>query len=267
MMKKYLNISICIAILLIIAIFLGMLINGIYLNATEWRSDDDRDSCLYSIDVRDLTGKEVTGTTTIMVPIPATKDGQFLAPPPQNEPNYMQRMAHNFSQTPESKRRGPSFQNTTQLLENKSIRGNWTTFIADTDYGYMLGFKTNDSILEDISFSKSIVVDRIDIFDPINNNSLVLYPIKNVSEISMLPYEDQMRYSSSPTYESYIYLSDNLENSSIYFDVSITCYNDHTKWPVEYRGYYDNYVRTHISEVGKTKVEIALEQNIRPRKP
>jgi len=246
-------------------LIIGLFMNGVHQNAIDWRSDDERNSCFYRIDVHGLSGKEVTGTTIIMVPIPATKDGQFLTPPSQKEPTFVQMLVHEYiSHTPENKRKGPSFQNTVELFDNNSI-GIWNTFIAETDDGYMLGFKTDVSTLEDISFGKTIVVDNIDIFDPINNNSLILSPLKNLSSISILPYDNQMKYGSNPTYETYICLSDNLRNESMRLEVALRCHNDRTEWPKEYRGSYWNYIRIkHMgistNEVGKIKVIATLEQ-------
>ena len=259
------NKSISIAIFVLVMLLIGLFMNVIHQNAIDWRSVDERNSCFYSIDVHGLSDKEVTGSTTIMVPIPATKDGQFLTPPSQKEPTFMQMVVHEYIiHTPESKRRGPSFQNTVELLDNKSI-GIWNTFIAETDDGYMLGFKTDASTLEDISFGKSIVVDNIDIFDPINNNSLILSPLKNLSSISIIPYGNQMKYDLSPTYETYICLSENLKNESMRFEVALRSHNDHTEWSKEYRGSYRNYIGTkHLgiitNEVGKIKVIATLEQ-------
>jgi len=262
---KNLNKSILIAAFVLVILIIGLFMNAIHQNAIDWCSVDERNCCFYNINVHGLSGKEVTGTTTIMVPIPATKDGQFLTPPSQKEPTFMQMLVHEYiSHTPESKRKGPSFQNTVELFDNNSI-GIWNTFIAETDDGYMLGFKTNVSTLEDIFFSKTIIVDNIDIFDPINNNSLILSPLKNLSSISILPYGNQMKYNSNPTYETYICLSDNLRNESMRFEVALRCHNDHTEWSKEYRGSYRNYIGTkHLgistNEVGKIKVIATLEQ-------
>lgn len=261
---KKISIAFLLAILLV-----ALIANATYLNAMEWRSNDKRDSCFYNVDIYGLSGKEVAGTTIILVPIPATSEGQFLEPPSQKEPTFMQKVVHEYiSHTPESKRLGPTFKNTSELLDNKSIRGSWTTFIAETDDGYMMGFRTNESILDDISLSKTIVVDNIDIFDPVNNKSLILYPLNNLSNISMMTYGDQTKYSSNPTYESYVYLSNNLINESIYFEVSLRGHNDHTKWPEKYRGSYKNYIGTefmgvNVNDSGKVRVSVSLEQSLK----
>lgn len=47
-------------------------------------------------------------------------------------------------------------------------------FIAETDNGYMLGFRTKETRLEDISYSADFVADYFDIFDPINNGSPII---------------------------------------------------------------------------------------------
>jgi hypothetical protein len=63
-------------------------------------------------------------------------------------------------------------------LDNKEIIGNWVTFIAETDKGYMLGFRTNNTRLEDIHDGAWFVADYFDIFDPINNGSPMLFPVE-----------------------------------------------------------------------------------------
>lgn len=61
--------------LLLIPIFLfllivGLFIHGIYLNEVDWRDDIRRYHFNYDVEVTGLSGKEVNGTTVIMVPIP-----------------------------------------------------------------------------------------------------------------------------------------------------------------------------------------------------
>lgn len=265
--KKYFDKNIFVAFLLLAILVFVFIANALYLNSLEWRSDDKRDSCYYSVNIGGLSGKEVTGTTIILVPIPATKEGQFLDPPSQQDLGFMQKLVHEYiSHTPKSKQLGPTFENTSELLDNKSS-GIWKTFIEETDDGYMMGFRTNESTLDDISFGKTIVVDNIDIFDPINK-SLILCPIKNLSNISTVTYGVQTKYSSNPDYESYVYLSNNLRNESINFEVSIRCYNDHTEWPEEYRGSYKSYIGTefqgfNVNDTGKVKVSVSLEQSLK----
>ena len=197
-----------------------------------------------------------------MIPIPATKDGDFVTTPSQKEPSFAKKMLQEYVlHTPQRYRKGPYFENTTEALDNKSIRGNWTTFIAETEDGYMLGFKTNKSTLEDISFRETVVVDYVDIFDPINKNAPILYPIENISDFLIVAYGDHVKYISNPTYDSYVYLSDNIEEGTIYFAITLEAHNDPTEWAKEYRGSYLNYVKMATDDSGKIKVKATLEQN------
>ena len=219
----------------------------------DWRSDGLRNHYTYSVDIRGLSGREAVGTTTVMVPIPATNDGDFVITPSQKDPSLIQNLTYEYIlHTPESKRRGPYFANTTEALDDKiieGVNGYWTTFITKTDDGYMLGFKTNASILDDISFNRLVVVNYVDIFDPIYKNGPVLYPMTNLSEISTISYGDQEIYSPKPTYDSYAYLSDNIEEGVTNFYIRLEACNDPSKWPLEYRGCYLNYVGTNTAEI------------------
>ncbi|MDW7732318.1 MAG: hypothetical protein SCH66_07805 [Methanolobus sp.] len=248
-------------------IFLMLIfISGVFLvetNLSEWRSDYRRYHYTYSVQIDGLSGREIEGTTTIMVPIPATKDGNFVTTPSQKDPSFVKSLLQDYIlHTPESHKRGPYFESTTEALDDKSISGNWTTFIAETKDGYMLGFKTDESTLEDISFIKTVVVEYVDIFDPINTNSPILYPIENTSDISMVAYGDQTIYGSNPNYDSYVYLSDNLKEETIHFDISLEAYNDPTEWAKEYRGSYLNTVQMDSdNNSSKIKVKATLKQN------
>lgn len=234
------------------------------LNMVLWREFGQRDTYGYFVDVKGLSGREATGTTTVMVPIPATKDGKFVTTPSQKEPSFIQNLIYEYIlHTPVSYRKGPYWENTTETLNNKLINGNWTTFIAETDEGYMLGFKTNESTLTDIYFSVGVVMDSVDIFDPIYKNGPVLYPMRifQTSNISMIPYGNQVKYGSNPTYESYVYLSDNIEEEFTNFDIALNVHNDPTKWAKEYRGYYLSTVYVNTSSSGKIKVRATIEQS------
>ncbi len=232
------------------------------LNTTLWREFGQRDYYGYSVDVKGLSGREAAGTTTVMVPIPATKDGKFVTTPSQKEPSFIQNLIYEYIlHTPESKRKGPYFESTTETLNNKLIDGNWTTFVAETDEGYMLGFKTNESTLTDIYFSVGVVMDSVDIFDPIYKNGPILYPMRNLSNISMIPYGNQVKYGSNPNYESYVYLSNNIEEGFANFNIELYVSNDPTKWAKEYRGHYLNRVHADTSSSGKIKVRAAIEQS------
>ena len=186
----------------------------------------------YNVQIDGLLGRSASGETTIMVPIPATKDGMFVTTPSK--------------------------------FDNISV-GIWTTFIAETDDGHMMGFKTNESILEDIYFSTDAAVGSIDIFDPIHQNAPILYPAMKFSEISMKSYGNQERYSSIPTYISYVYISDNIEEGNTNFYIIIDAKN--ADEPNEYLGFYMNYVGienmgTSTNNAGKMRVRVSLEQTI-----
>jgi len=256
--------SLLIIIFLIFILTAGLFVHTLILNAKDWREIGQRYNYGYSVQVEGLSGREVAGTTTIMVPIPATKDGKFVTTPPRKEPTLAQKLMHEYVlHTPEKFRKGPDLKNSTETLDNRFIIGNWTTFIAETDEGYMLGFKTNESILSDIDFgSEVVVVDYIDIFDPIHKNGPILYPMRNLSTFSMTPYGDQLKYSSNQSYDSYVYLSDNIGEGYKYFDVTLRCVNDPNEWDREYCGSYQSYVKTSINETGEVKVGVVLKQTI-----
>lgn len=224
----------------------------------EWRSDALRNNYEYHVEVGGLSGRHAVGTTTVMVPIPATKEWELAITTHQKEASFAQKLSR--LHYPESKRKGPYFENTTEALDNKSIRGNWTMFITETEDGYMLGFKTNKSILEDISFRELVVVDYVDIFDPISKNSPILYPAKNISETPMVPYGTQSLYSLNPSYDSYVYLSDNIEKGTTHFSIGLRASNDITEWPFEYRGHYDNSIGISTNDTGKISARAGLAQ-------
>jgi hypothetical protein len=126
----------------------------------------------------------------------------------------------------------------TEIFANKEIpAGKWVTFIAETDKGPMLGFRTNETRLEDINFSVWFVADHFDIFDPINNGSPLLFPVENISNISSIPHGDHPIYASNPTFDSYVYLSNNLKGGeNISFYINLCANNDQTKFPDKYFG-------------------------------
>jgi len=265
MKKKY---SLLLGFLLVFIFTAGLFLYIADLNMTLWREDAQRDNYRYNVYVTGLSGRKAIGTTTVMVPIPATKDGKFVIAPSQKEPSFIQNLIYEYIlHTPESKRKGPYFENTTEKLNNKLIIGNWTTFIAETNEGYMLGFKTDESTLTDISYGVTVVMDSVDIFDPIYKNGPILYPMRNISNISMTPYGNQVKYSSNPTYESYIYLSDNIEEGVTNFYITLDVHNDPTKLPPKYQGSYFNYIGLkytgiNTSSSGKIKVMATIEQDI-----
>ncbi len=254
--------------LLLIPIFFVFLIIGIFAYAVcmdlkDWREDATRYYCRYDVEVTGLSGREVNGTTMIMIPIPASKEGKFFTPATQKD-TRTQKLLHIFFNWPEPDRSGPyyHYQNIAELFDNKEIIGNWTTFIAETDKGYMLGFRTNETRLEDIHFGGSFVADYFDIFNPINNGSPILFPIENVSNNSTIPYGDYTRYASYPTYDTYVYLSDNLKGGETSFKIILNANNDVTEWPDKYMGRYDNLLLANVSGTGYVKVRAILGQDI-----
>ncbi len=53
----------------------------LYMDQVDWREPGQRYLCGCDVKVTGLSGKEVQGTTVIMVPIPASKEGKFFTPP------------------------------------------------------------------------------------------------------------------------------------------------------------------------------------------
>ncbi|ADI75143.1 conserved hypothetical protein (plasmid) [Methanohalobium evestigatum Z-7303] len=255
----------------VIILFFSIFVHIAILNFDMWRSADERNSCTYDVEITGLSDKNVTGNTTILVPIPATKSGDFLPAAEQEHPDFLQEQILRYILcTPESKISGPSFKNETVLLDKLSSGGYWDDFIAKKDGKIMMGFKTDNSQLHDIHFDRSIVVNHTDIFNPIYNGSLILYPYENLPKISMKPYGNRKIYAQYPTYESCVYLSDNLNKTTVDIEISITCYNDRTNRPDEYQGYYECYVenkhRTNlINSTGRIPVNVTLEQTIDPQ--
>lgn len=157
--------------------------------------------------------------------------------------------------------KGPVFKNTTEELANKSIDdGKWITFIAETVSGYMLGFKSNASILEDIDFIAEVTVEDIDVFDPISKDGPILYPAFDLSGTSTKPYGNQVRYDSTVNYWTYVYLSDNIEAGTKSIEVSVDAHNDPTEWEKEYRGRYIVRVQNDVEGSGEIKLKASLEQ-------
>jgi hypothetical protein len=267
--KNKLLISGIVTIILFSSIFVHIAI----LNLDIWKPVDERNSCTYGVEITGLSGKNVTGNTTIFVPIPATKSGEFLPAAEQEHPDILQELIlKHIISTPESKISGTSFKNETVLLDKLSSGGYWENFIAKKDGKIMMGFKTDNSQLYDIHFDRTMVVNHTDIFNPIYGGSLILYPCKNLSKISMKPFGNRKIYAQNPTYESCVYLSDNLNKTTVDIEISITCHNDRTNWPDEYQGYYECYVenkyRTNlINSTGRIPVNVTLEQTINPQSP
>ncbi|MDQ1251092.1 MAG: hypothetical protein QG646_161 [Euryarchaeota archaeon] len=245
-------------------IFAGIYAHAIYLDAQDWRDEGQRYKCLYLTKVTGLSGREVQGQTVIMVPIPLSKEGKFFTPPAQKDPYFTQKFMHEVEHWPEQYRRGPHFENATEVYgKQQEIIGNWIPFIAETDKGYMLGFRTNETRLEDIEFDAGFVADYFDIFDPISKGSPLLSPIENVSNISLVPYGRYTIYASYPTYDTYVYLSNNLKGGeNVSFNVYMDASNDPTEWPKEYHGSYRNEIIANVNDTGYVKVRAILGQII-----
>lgn len=246
-------------------VFVGVIVisicfHAIYMDSIDWRDRGQRYNCLYDVSVGGLSGRDVLGPTVIMIPIPTTKEGKFFTPPAQKNPCFTQKLMHEINNWPEQYRKGPYFENSTEIFDNKTIAGNWTTFIAETEKGPMLGFRTSESRLQDISFSADFVADYYDIFDPINNGSPILFPIENVSNNFSIPYGEYSRYDSTPTYESYVYLSEYRQGAPIYFHISLDANNDPNEWPREYRGEYLNEINAIVRGTGFLKVKATMGQ-------
>jgi hypothetical protein len=251
-------------VLLIVGTYVGIYIHAIFMDAQDWRDKGQRYGCTYDVEVTGLSGKEVQGVTVIMVPIPASKEGKFFTPPTQKDPVFSQRLMHELKNWPEQYRRGPYFENATEIFDDQKIGGNWTSFIAKTEKGYMLGFKTNETRLEDIDYSTEFVADYIDIFDPINNGSSILFPVENVTNISSAPYEEYTLYDSNPTYDTYVYLSNNLGKvgETVSFNIQLNSHNDPTEWPRKYLGRYNNLLLAKVNDTGYVKVEAIMGQEV-----
>lgn len=216
----------------------------------------------YDVEVTGLSGKKVNGTTVIMVPIPASKEGVFFTPFTQ-KPTLFQKFLLTVTNKPDKNHIGPHFENMSEQLDNKEIIGDWTTFIAETDKGYMYGFRTNNTKLEDIHKSACFVADYFDIFDPINNGSPMLFPVENVSNSSSVPYGEYTKYASNPTYDTYVYVSDNLKGGeNVSFDVYLAANNDPYEWPEKYRGRYNNVLLAKVNDTGYVKVRAIMGQEV-----
>lgn len=65
----------------LLVLIVGMLLYTSNMNAAAWREPGQRDTYIYNVHVEGLSGREVEGTTTIMVPIPATIEENLLQMP------------------------------------------------------------------------------------------------------------------------------------------------------------------------------------------
>ena len=247
-----------------VLIIVGIFVHGIYRDAVDWRDYGQRYHCFYTIEVTGLSGREVQGTTVIMVPIPTSKEGKFFTPPAQKDIYFSQKLTHKVFNWSDQSGKGPYFENATEIFDKQQeIIGNWIPFIAETDKGYMYGFRTNETRLKDIDYGVSFVADYFDIFDPINNGSPILFPVENVSNISSVPYGKYTKYTSNPTYDTYVYLSDNLKGrENVSFFICLSANNDPTEWSGEYLGWYDNLLAAKVNDTGCVKVKAILGQKL-----
>lgn len=244
-------------LILLLTVLTGLFI--IEMNLREWRADELRPHYEYAVKISGLSGTEVLGTTKILVPIPATKEGVFAITPPQKEPSFFKSLLQKYIfHTPEKYIRGIYFENTTESLDNKSINGNWTTSIVNTKHGPMLEFRTNESVLTDISFSKIVVLEQMNNEDPINENSPILYPI--ASEVSLVgeDYQYFRLMSRVITYETYIEMSDNINSKAIKFDIGLEVYPDVAERNGN-KGAYKNKLDVIIVESGELRKNATIE--------
>lgn len=253
-----------IILIFFVLIIVGTFVHGIYRDQVDWRDDGQRYLCIYTVEVTGLSGREVEGTTVIMVPIPASKEGKFFTPPAQKDIYFSQKLTHKVFNWSDKSGKGPYFENATEIFDNqREIIGNWIPFIAETDKGYMLGFRTNETRLEDIDYSTSFVADYFDVFDPINNGSPILFPVENVSNVSSVPYGKYTLYASNPTYDTYVYLSNNLKGGEkVSFYVLLDANNDPTEWSGEYFGWYNNLLAAKVNDTGYVKVRAIMGQKL-----
>lgn len=257
--RNFLLISI-IFIFLIVVILIGIINYGINKEAYY---ESEPYHCYYSISVTGLSNKEVNGTTMIMTPIPASKEGKFFTPHKRKH-DFMQWLYYELHQVPEKDREyGPHLRNMTETFDSRYMaQGKWVNFIAETEKGPMLCFRTNETWLEDINFGASFVADHSDIFDPINNGSSILFPIENISNTSSVPYGDYTKYATNPTYDTYVYLSNNLKGGeNISFELFLEALNDPTV-PEKYFGQYNNIVFARVNDTGFVKVQAILAQTV-----
>ena len=122
----------------------------------------------------------------------------------------------------------------------------------------MLEFRTNESVLADISFSRIVVLEQMNNEDPINENSPILYPI--ASEVSLVgeDYQYFRLMSRVITYKTYIEMSDNINNKAIKFDINLEVYPDVNERD-GYKGTYKNKLDMIIAESGELKKNATIE--------
>lgn len=78
-------------------ILLLIVLSGLYvveMNLRDWRADELRPHYEYTVKIDGLSGTEVSGTTKILVPIPATKEGVFAITPSQEKPSFFSKVSY-----------------------------------------------------------------------------------------------------------------------------------------------------------------------------
>ena len=90
MKKKYIFLIISLTLILVVGLYF------VEMNLREWRSDYRRSHYYYEVEIKGLSGRGATGTTEILVPIPATNDGEFVITPSQKEPSILKNLLQNI---------------------------------------------------------------------------------------------------------------------------------------------------------------------------
>ena len=105
----------------------------------EWRSDYRRSHYYYEVESK-VSQEEGLWRLEILVPIPATNDGEFVILLPRKNP-HLKNLLQEYILHTRKVAEEPLFWKHHRGLDNNSINGNWTTFIAETEEGYMLGLR------------------------------------------------------------------------------------------------------------------------------
>lgn len=235
----------------------------------DWRSRDVRSHYEYTVEIDGLEGKIVNGTTKILVPIPANSNGKLVPTPAQKEPGLSQKLFHKYiTHTPAEM---PYFENTSESFDNRKIDGNWTSYIAETEDGYMLCFQTNASVLENIFLWDRIVVDQVNGLDPLNESNPILYPARNFSDAENFSnveknyFEGMGVYSYNPAYkyDSFIHTSNNLDEIELDFSFSM----DVSERVTGGSNKYNIISSTSTNSSGKTKIDVIVNEPRLSRKP
>lgn len=253
--------KILIGTFIIVLILIYVVLNGIFLNYHEWRSNDLRNNYVYTVQITGLEGQIVNETTKIVVPIPANINGSFVSVPAQKEPTLSQKFVHEYVlHTPLEYRKGPYFKNTTEAFDYRAIEGNWTSYVINTEEGFMLCFQTNESVLENIYLRDQIVVDHVNGLNPLDKSNPILFPASNFSDAENISFEDMGIYHLEPayTYDSFINTSNNLNKKELHFSVNLDVKERISKGSNEYK----IKLLTDINNSGKTIVNVIISEPI-----